>query len=167
MHYRKRKLVNTLLCLFAAYFVIEIVVEFLAVNQKILSNNKIFVIIRSLLFVLMYSFIIFHFFNKNSKTEKALLISEERYQDLFDATLDIIFTITPNGILTSLNKAFEETTGYSREEWLGRAFVDLIDASERTKVQDLFSTILHKKTQSNLKCVYCQRLLIILSVKLP
>jgi len=145
MHYQKRKLVNTLLFLFIAYLIIEIVVDFLTADQNLLSDKKTFVIIRSLLFVLMYGFLIFQFFKKSSKTELALLISKERYHDLFEATLDIIFTIAPNGIITSLNKAFEEATGFSREEWLGKAFVDLIAAAERAKVQELLDKILSEK----------------------
>src|SRR5688572_24878768 len=52
--------------------------------------------------------------------DDSLRNSEERYRDLFENANDIIYTQDLQGRLTSLNKAGERLTGYSREEALGQ-----------------------------------------------
>ncbi len=51
--------------------------------------------------------------------EDAIKRSEERYRDLFENANDLIYTHDLNGNFTSLNRAGEVITGYSREEALG------------------------------------------------
>lgn len=56
--------------------------------------------------------------------------SEKRYKELVETAQDAIFTISPEGIFTSLNRAFESITGWSREEWLGNNFAPLINPDD-------------------------------------
>src|SRR5262245_9207367 len=49
--------------------------------------------------------------------------SEEWYRLLVETARDVIFTLAPDGTFTSLNPAFEATTGRSRAEWLGKPFM--------------------------------------------
>ncbi len=49
-------------------------------------------------------------------SERALRMSEARYRDLFENANDMIYTHDLDGRVTSLNKAGERITGYSREE---------------------------------------------------
>ncbi len=58
--------------------------------------------------------------------EEQLKASEERYRGLVDAAQDAIYTLSPTGVLTSLNPAFEQITGWSREEWLGKNFAPIV-----------------------------------------
>ena len=58
--------------------------------------------------------------------EQALRQSEEKYRFLVNSSLDIIYTIGPRGIITSLNPAFRRVTGWQPEEWVGRKYVSLI-----------------------------------------
>lgn len=50
------------------------------------------------------------------RAEAALQQSEERYRELFEDANDLIYTHDLKGTFTSLNKAGERITGYSREE---------------------------------------------------
>ena len=59
-----------------------------------------------------------------------LRVSESRYRSLVDRARDVIFTLSRDGRITSLNPAFEVVTGLEAAEWVGRPFVELI-ASER------------------------------------
>jgi PAS domain S-box-containing protein len=58
--------------------------------------------------------------------EQALMRSEARYRALFENARDIIYTRDLDGRFTSINRAGEEVTGYSREEILGLNVMDLV-----------------------------------------
>jgi PAS domain S-box-containing protein len=60
--------------------------------------------------------------------------SQDRYRSLVDRARDVIFTVNPEGIITSLNPAFEAVTGYPASHWVGRPFVSLVagDAPEES-----------------------------------
>lgn len=62
--------------------------------------------------------------------EEALRQSQELYHTLVDSARDTIFTLSPKGIITSLNPAFESFTGWPREEWIGRHFSPLIHPAD-------------------------------------
>jgi diguanylate cyclase (GGDEF)-like protein/PAS domain S-box-containing protein len=52
------------------------------------------------------------------RVEEALRQSEERYRELFENATEIVYTLDLAGNFTSLNKAGEQITGYTRDEAL-------------------------------------------------
>ncbi|HEX8407242.1 MAG TPA: ATP-binding protein [Thermoanaerobaculia bacterium] len=54
-----------------------------------------------------------------------LAASEDRYREVVDSATDIIFTMTADGRLLTLNPAFERITGYRVSDWIGRSVHEL------------------------------------------
>jgi len=72
------------------------------------------------------------------RDQNALKESEERYRGLVETARVVIWTATADGILRSLNPAFELLTGITKAECLGRPFVDLLHPDNRNSVLDVF-----------------------------
>jgi diguanylate cyclase (GGDEF)-like protein/PAS domain S-box-containing protein len=74
-------------------------------------------------------------------SEAALRQSEERFREIFRSTLDAInFSRVDDGRYVDVNPAFEKITGYSRDEILGRAGVEIglwVNASDRERLAEM------------------------------
>ncbi|MCX9010577.1 MAG: PAS domain S-box protein [Candidatus Methanoperedens sp.] len=64
--------------------------------------------------------------NQLAQTEETLRELEARYKTLTESTGDIIFTLSPDGTVTSLGAAFGAITGWRREQWIGKNFKSLV-----------------------------------------
>ena len=72
----------------------------------------------------------------------ALGESEKRYRSLVEDIRDIIFTLGPDGVIASLSPSFEDITGWSRDEWLGKQFGELLHAGDLPAAAEIFQRIL-------------------------
>ncbi|HUZ46226.1 MAG TPA: PAS domain S-box protein [Terriglobia bacterium] len=59
---------------------------------------------------------IFRNITESKRAEAAIVVSEQRYADLFENAQDAIFTNDVSGRFTAANRAAEQLTGYRREE---------------------------------------------------
>lgn len=76
----------------------------------------------------------------------ALRQSEERYRSLVESAKDVIYTLAPDGTLTSLNPSFETITGWLRADWIGKSFTPLIHPDDLPIALEFFQRVLRGET---------------------
>ncbi|NUN23741.1 MAG: PAS domain S-box protein [Candidatus Jettenia caeni] len=76
--------------------------------------------------------------------DESLHESEERYRNLVENALDVIYTLTVDGTIVSLNTAFETITGWLRTEWLHKQFIPLVHPDDRSIALKLLQRV-HQK----------------------
>jgi len=76
---------------------------------------------------------------ERKRGEMALSESERRYRFLFDCSPAGSVIISPDGLLVDINKSFEQSLGYGRDEIIGRPAVDFIAAYDRVRVSGVIS----------------------------
>ncbi len=64
--------------------------------------------------------------SERRRAVRALEQAEARYNSLVESTGVVVWEIDVRGILVSLSPAFEAITGWTRREWIGRSFTDLV-----------------------------------------
>jgi diguanylate cyclase (GGDEF)-like protein/PAS domain S-box-containing protein len=84
------------------------------------------------------------------KAEQALKQSEARFRDLFENANDLIYTHDLQGNFTSLNRAGEIITGYSRDE----AMTMNIDQVVAPEFLDMARTMMHRKMKGEIPATY-------------
>jgi diguanylate cyclase (GGDEF)-like protein/PAS domain S-box-containing protein len=67
---------------------------------------------------------------------------EHRYRNLVDSIEDIIYTLSTDGSIMSLNPAFEKITALSADEWVGRNFAQLIHPEDLPLALEKFQCVL-------------------------
>ena len=76
----------------------------------------------------------------------ALRESEQRYRNLVEHVLDVIYTLSRDARITSLNPVFETITGWSRNEWLGQAFAPIVHPDDLPLAMEYFRRVLQGET---------------------
>ncbi len=74
--------------------------------------------------------------SKTSELKKRVRKSEYQYRDLLENANDFIFTLDEFGLFTYLNNRFSPLTGYDKNTWVNKSFIDLIQEKDRESVQN-------------------------------
>src|SRR5574341_241252 len=80
--------------------------------------------------------------SRQKRSEEKLLESEQRYRALFENARDVIYTLSADGAFTSVNHAFETTTGWPFGEVLGKSFLALVHPDDAPRASTLFQSVL-------------------------
>jgi len=75
---------------------------------------------------------------ERKQAEEELWKSEESYKNLIETARDVIFTLSPYGVITSLNSAFNVITGWSRADWVGKPFNPLVHQDDLPLAMEKF-----------------------------
>src|SRR5215475_5850763 len=78
---------------------------------------------------------------RRTLAEQALSQSEERYKTAIERATDVVYMLSPDGTIISLNQAFETVTGWSRTEWIGQSFLGLIHTDDLPKAAELLQCV--------------------------
>ena len=84
-----------------------------------------------------------------SLREQALSESEKRYRELFENSKDAIYVHDMSGRYTSINRAAERLSGYTREELIGKHFSSLVTAQYAHHLREQLCRKLEASGESN------------------
>jgi len=79
---------------------------------------------------------VFRNITERRRAETARRESEERYRSVFDNANDSILTFTLDGEVTSVNRAYERLTGWTRDELMGRSWHTLVAPADRERMAE-------------------------------
>jgi PAS domain S-box-containing protein len=79
---------------------------------------------------------------ERKRAEEALNRSEEKYREIIEQIRDVVFLLSPQGLIVSFNWTFENITGWQMHEWIGKPFIDLLHPEDVPLATERFSNVL-------------------------
>ncbi|MER3423407.1 MAG: hypothetical protein C4293_09445 [Nitrospiraceae bacterium] len=76
------------------------------------------------------------------RTERSL----GTYDKVFQTVRDVVYTLSPHGVITSLNPVFETLSGWTCREWIGKHFAPLIHPEDLPLAVNAFKRALEGET---------------------
>lgn len=80
---------------------------------------------------------------ERKQAENTLRRSEEKYRTILENSNDMIWTVSPDGLFTFINKQAADATGLSIEDWLGKPFAPLVVEEDLPMILDIHQRIMH------------------------
>jgi PAS domain S-box-containing protein len=111
---------------------------------------------RELINVIDNVFILHQVRKKNKELEQKIRRTEYKYQDLIENANDLIFTINLKGDFIFINRRLSTLTGFTREDWMGRSFFDLVAPEDRVEARNNFQKTLQGKARIFEMRMICQ-----------
>ncbi len=86
---------------------------------------------------------------------ESLSASEARYRELFENANDLVFTLDFTGTFTSVNRAVEEITGFSRDELIGADLSLIVPPQHVERVHEMMRRKIatHERTRYEIEIV--------------
>lgn len=96
---------------------------------------------------------------KRKQTEEKIRESEEKYRHLFDSSPDGIVLIDNKGVITSVNEAIQQWTGFTKDDLLGKHFTEapVLQAKDIPKYAKIIKSAINGKKPSAFEVVYVRR----------
>jgi PAS domain S-box-containing protein len=93
---------------------------------------------------------------QRNRAEEGIRRSEEKYRNLFELAPDVLMTLDTRGVITSCNAAALATSGYSRDEIVGKHFskLDFLCIRDMPKYLTLFASIVRGKVPEPLQVTW-------------
>ena len=79
---------------------------------------------------------------ERDQVSQALQVSENQYQAIFNASLDGMVLVQPDGTIVDVNIAIERMYGYSRENLRGRNVIDMLAPGRREAADSFIQQVL-------------------------
>ncbi|MDZ7292161.1 MAG: PAS domain S-box protein [candidate division KSB1 bacterium] len=102
---------------------------------------------RELINVIENVFILHELHQHNRELEQRIKRTEYKYQDLIENASDLIFTLNIHGQFVFINRRLSVLTGFLREAWKDRNFLDMVLPEDRASAEINFRNTLKGKSR--------------------
>ena len=82
--------------------------------------------------------VIMHDIEQRIQMRNELLGSEQKYRQIVEEALEVVYTCDYKGNFTYFNPAFKKETGYDSKTFLGRNFIELVAPEWKEKVREFY-----------------------------